>query len=204
MIDKHRVFDVPLIDQTTYDGYVSGAGGYLCSAACLTMVLQYFLESERVDYDTIANNLIHEGYLDTRGLLSGDYLERFVCQYLDKYPLIAKYSNKSFNAEYLAKQIAKGKLVIANVPNHCTLITGYKVSEAGNLVFHVNDPFREHWQPDAQNAVLSNEWVSARDLQNIWEGRHTLFSPDFLRFSYTYCFCRRVIRIIRRFVERAA
>ncbi|GAH05333.1 unnamed protein product [marine sediment metagenome] len=66
-------------------------------------------ESEQVDYDTIANSLIDEGYLDTRGLLSGDYLERFVCQYLDKYPLIAQYSNKSFNLEYLVKQIAKGK-----------------------------------------------------------------------------------------------
>jgi hypothetical protein len=144
--------------------------------------------------------LINEGYLDTRGLLSGDYLERFVCQHLDQYPLIAKYSNKIFNAEYLIKQIAKGKLVIANVPNHYTLITGYKVSQAGNLVFHVNDPFREHWQPDAQNAVLSNEWVSARDLQNIWEGRHTLFSPDLLRTSYFICFYRRVIRKIRRVV----
>ena len=54
MVTKYRVLDVPLIDQTTYSGYVSGAGGYLCSAACLTMVLQYFLESEQVDYETIA------------------------------------------------------------------------------------------------------------------------------------------------------
>ncbi len=197
MVNKHRVFDVPLIDQTTYDGYVSGAGGYLCSAACLTMVLQYLLESERVDYNTIANSLIDEGYLDTRGLLSGDYLERFVCQHLSKYPLIANYSNKTFNAEYLVKQIAKRRLIIANVPNHYTLITGYKVSESGNLDFHVNDPFREHWQPDAQNAVLSNEWVSGKELQNIWEGRHTIFSSDFLWFSYAICFFRRVIRKIR-------
>jgi len=197
MVTKYSVLDVPLIDQTTYSGYVFGAGGYLCSAACLTMVLQYFLESEQVDYETIANSLINEGYLDTRGLLSGDYLERFVCQHIDKYPLIAKYSHKTFNAEYLVKQIARGKLVIANVPNHYTLITGYKVSQAGNLDFHVNDPFREHWQPDAQNAVLSNEWVSARDLQNIWEGRHTLFSPDLLRTSYFICFYRRFIRKMR-------
>jgi hypothetical protein len=182
MVNKYRVLDVPLIDQTIYDGYVSGAGGYLCSAACLTMVLQYFLESEQVDYDTIANSLIDEGYLDTRGLLSGDYLERFVCQYLDKYPLIAQYSNKSFNLEYLVKQIAKGKLVIANVPNHYTLITGYKVSEAGNLVFHVNDPFREHWQPDAQNAVLSNEWVSARAAEHLGGEAYHIF----LRFPAVF------------------
>lgn len=198
MDNKHRVLDVPLIDQTTYSDYVSGAGGYLCSAACLTMVLQYFLESERVDYNTIANSLIHEGYLESRGLLSGDYLERFVCQHLDKYPLIAKYSNKSFNAEYLAKQIAKGKLIIANVPNHYTLITGYKVTEAGIVDFHVNDPFREHWQPDSQNAVLSDEWVSAKELQNIWEGRHTIFSSDFLWFSYAICLFRSLIHKIRR------
>ncbi len=195
---KQRVLDIPLIDQTTYSGYVSGAGGYLCSAACLTMVLQYFLESEQVDYDTIANSLINEGYLDTRGLLSGDYLERFVCEHLDKYPLIAKYSNKIFNAEYLVKQIARGKLVIANVPNHYTLITGYKVSQAGNLDFHVNDPFREHWQPDVQNAVLSNEWVNVKELQNIWDGIHTIFSSDLQRISYIYCFYRRVSRKIRR------
>jgi hypothetical protein len=200
MVTKYSVLDVPLIDQTTYSGYVFGAGGYLCSAACLTMVLQYFLESERVDYETIANSLINEGYLDTRGLLSGDYLERFVCQHLDLYPVIAKYSHKTFNAEYLVKQIARGKLVIANVPNHYTLITGYKVYEAGNLVFHVNDPFREHWQPDVQNAVLSNEWVSAEDLQNIWEGRHTIFCSDLLRTSYFICFYRRFIRKIRRVV----
>jgi hypothetical protein len=198
MANKILVFDVPLIDQTTYSGYVPGAGGYLCSAACLTMVLQYFLESPRIDYNDIANSLINKGYLNTRGLLSGDYLERFICQHLGKYPLIATYSKKRFNAQYLVKLIARGRLIIATVPNHYTLITGYQYDEAGNLHFHVNDPFREHWQPDVQNAVLSDEWVSARDLQNVWESRHTIFSSDFLRLSSVLCFYRRVVRRIRR------
>ena len=198
-MDKTQtIFDVPLIDQTTYAGYIPEAGGYLCSAACLTMVLQHFLGPGRAGYNEIANQLIDEGYLDRRGLLSGDYLERFICHHLDQYTLIANYSEKQFEAGYLTRTIKQGKLIIASVPHHYTLITGYQVGGAGVIKFRMNDPFREHWQPDSQNAVLSNEWVSEKELQNLWEGRHTVFSPDFMRISKVVCFFKKVIRKVQR------
>jgi hypothetical protein len=166
---------VPHIDQLTYSGTHGAAGSYLCSAASFTMTLQYFLGGSNVSYNEVADALIDQGYLDSRGLLSGDYLQEFVEKNRDKYNVEATYYNKTFDAVYLVEQFNSNSLIVANVPGHYTLITGYRLNEDGTYEFHINDPYRGHWT-SGSNVVLNNEWISESQLGGIWEGRHTVVS----------------------------
>jgi len=188
-----RVLDIPYIDQMTYSGDIAGAGRYLCSAAALAMSLRYFL-GERVQYDAVAAALMDEGYLDERGLLSGDYLARFVCRHWAEYPVMVVYADRPFNTNYLVRCISAEKLVVASVPGHYTLIAGFRRDERGNRAFFVADPYKHHWAADTPNAVLRKDWLTEGELSALWQGRHTLIAADRWHLLPLVCAARKILR----------
>lgn len=201
MTTVQRVLDIPYVDQMTYSGNIMGAGQYLCSAAALTMALRHFLGTH-VRYDAVATALMDEGYLDERGLLSGDYLARFVCRHWTEYPVAITYANRPFDADYLVRCISAEKLVVAVVPGHYTLIAGFRRGERGDYVFFVADPYKHHWAADAPNCILRNDWLTEGELSVLWQGRHTLIAADRWHLLPFVCAARKILRKLRTYWRR--
>jgi YD repeat-containing protein len=170
-----KVLQVPHVDQTTYDGDHNGAGEYICAAASLTMTLKYHLGAGNVSLDKVADGLIDEGYLDERGLLSGDYLESFIQDHQDIYNVNAKYEYKGFDKSWITSRINNDSPIILNVPGHYTLISGYAKKQDGTYLFHMSDPYRGHWR-SGSNVVLNKEWITQDELEEIWRHRTTVVS----------------------------
>lgn len=170
---------VPYIDQTSYSGKHDGAGPYLCSAAALTMALQAFSGTNRVTFDDTADSLIEKKYLDERGLLSGDYLVKYVAEH-PELPVSAEYAgDRRFDSDYLQEILTSGGLVIVTVPGHYTLVRDSRKLDDGTVEFRMSDSYRNHWPKNDRNAALRKEWISESELRALWDGdpnsgRHTI------------------------------
>jgi GH24 family phage-related lysozyme (muramidase) len=180
------VLNTPQIDQTTYSGTHEGVGNSVCSAAAFTMALRFFPNTEDLEFNDIADGLIDEGYLTKQdGLLSGDYLEKYVTTKrrddFEKRGLSVIYDgDKHFDSDYLQNKLDNSTAVIVTVPGHYTLVNGYRKQPDGTVEYHMSDSYRGHWE-SGSNAVLNKEWITEDELKNLWEydsnsGRVTLVS----------------------------
>lgn len=175
--DRYTNLEVPHIDQLSYSGKHEGYEEYICSAASLTMALQYYLGSS-ITLNDVADDLVDLNYLDHRGLLSGDYLHKYVQANQGKYKVKTEYFNEPFSRDKIKDSLKSNTLMIINVPGHYTLITGFKEIDNGSYLYKVNDPYRGHWGSQNTNSILNKEWISEEELKSIWKNRGTLVSAQ--------------------------
>jgi RHS repeat-associated protein len=173
--------NVPHLDQVKdYTGKykAAGAGYSICSAASLTEALQYYL-GPSIKLNDIADWFIDNHKLTIQqGLLNTNYLVDFVNAHQSSWGLNATYQTKSFDCNWIASQLDQNKLIIANVPGHFTLITGYRLKADGTYEFQMDDPFRGHWSSSNVNSVLNKEWITQSELAKIWQGRSVVIGQQ--------------------------
>lgn len=160
--------NVPHIDQLSYSGkYGTAFGENICGATSLTMALQTFLGSS-ITLNHVVDEMVNQGELTTDGLNDGYSILKFIEANQSEYRVkVEANPQPTLDPNWLAEQIASNKVVIAQVPGHYTIITGYKINPDGSYEFQIEDPYRR-WKPPNINLILNNEWVSANDLAKTW------------------------------------